>query len=105
MDGQQQLDGRVDQFDGRVDKASVERLAKVIFAGGAGVGKTCLLSRLFSDKFDANKPPTIGCDFQFKRYQVDDKSIGVTLWDTAGSERFSAMTSSYFRGAHGIILA
>lgn len=26
-----------------------------------------------------------GCDFFFKRYEFDNTSIGVTLWDTAGA--------------------
>ena len=29
--------------------------------------------------------------------------VQVQVWDTAGQERFRAITSSYYRGAHGII--
>ncbi|KAK9267137.1 hypothetical protein L1049_009556 [Liquidambar formosana] len=28
----------------------------------------------------------------------------VRLWDTAGQEQFQTITSSYYRGAHGIII-
>ncbi|KAF5285596.1 hypothetical protein FQA39_LY16565 [Lamprigera yunnana] len=28
----------------------------------------------------------------------------ITIWDTAGQERFRTITSSYYRGAHGIIV-
>ncbi|KAG5028358.1 hypothetical protein JHK87_011872 [Glycine soja] len=31
-------------------------------------------------------------------------TIGVDFWDTAGQERFRTITSSYYRGAHGIIV-
>eukprot|EP00199_Chlamydomonas_sp_CCMP681_P006023 CAMPEP_0119105578 /NCGR_PEP_ID=MMETSP1180-20130426/3498_1 /TAXON_ID=3052 ORGANISM="Chlamydomonas cf sp, Strain CCMP681" /NCGR_SAMPLE_ID=MMETSP1180 /ASSEMBLY_ACC=CAM_ASM_000741 /LENGTH=197 /DNA_ID=CAMNT_0007090659 /DNA_START=57 /DNA_END=647 /DNA_ORIENTATION=- len=81
-----------------------QHLIKAIFVGAAGVGKTCLLERLFSERFSLKTQPTIGCDFRFKKYHVDGKNVGVTLWDTAGSERFMALTNSYFRGSHGVVL-
>lgn len=36
--------------------------------------------------------------------QVDGKKIKMTIWDTAGQERFRTLTSSYYRGAQGIVL-
>ncbi|GLC41957.1 hypothetical protein PLESTF_000104400 [Pleodorina starrii] len=80
-----------------------DHLVKVVFVGSAGVGKTCLIRRLFSDKFSPETQPTIGCDFHFKRYKFDNKSVGVTLWDTAGAERFQAVTANYYRGAQGVV--
>ncbi|KAL4269718.1 hypothetical protein GQ457_HM001340 [Hibiscus cannabinus] len=35
---------------------------------------------------------------------IGGKRLKLTIWDTAGQERFGTLTSSYFRGAHGIIL-
>lgn len=32
------------------------------------------------------------------------RKVKVTIWDTAGQERFRTLTSSYYRGAQGIIL-
>lgn len=78
-------------------------LVKVIFVGDSGVGKTCLMERVFSDKFDVNTPSTIGCDFRFKRLKFDQKNVGLTLWDTAGQDRFQALTANYYRGAQGVL--
>merc|ERR1740123_2083287 len=36
--------------------------------------------------------------------QVRGKKLKLALWDTAGQERFRTLTSSYYRGAQGIIL-
>jgi Ras-related protein Rab-18 len=47
---------------------------------------------------------TIGVDFKLKMMRVGGKLCKVTIWDTAGQERFRTLTSSYYRGAHGIIL-
>lgn len=43
-------------------------------------------------------------DFKVKMMQVDGKKIKMTIWDTAGQERFRTLTSSYYRGAQGIVL-
>ena len=35
---------------------------------------------------------------------LDSKVVKMQIWDTAGQERFRTITSSYYRGAHGIIV-
>jgi Ras-related protein Rab-18 len=36
--------------------------------------------------------------------RVGGKVVKATIWDTAGQERFRTLTSSYYRGAHGVLL-
>eukprot|EP00882_Tetradesmus_deserticola_P002875 GHRQ01003057.1.p1 GENE.GHRQ01003057.1~~GHRQ01003057.1.p1 ORF type:complete len:223 (+),score=81.19 GHRQ01003057.1:251-919(+) len=85
------------------DDSNPEVLIKVILCGDSGVGKTCLIERMFSNKFDPTLPSTIGTDQRFKRLKVDGVHIGVSVWDTAGQDRFQSLTPMYFRGAHGVV--
>ena len=48
--------------------------------------------------------PTIGVDFKIRNNEVDGKTIKLQIWATAGQERFKTITSSYYKGAHGIIV-
>ena len=48
--------------------------------------------------------PTIGVDFKIRTHEVDQKAVKLQIWDTAGHERFKTITSSYYKGAHGVIV-
>jgi small GTP-binding protein len=79
-------------------------LFKIILTGESGVGKTNLLSQFVRQNFNANAKTTIGVECAIKTLQVDGQTIKVQLWDTAGQERFRAITSTYYRGAHGVLV-
>lgn len=36
--------------------------------------------------------------------ELEGERVKLTVWDTAGQERFRTLTSSYYRGAHGVVL-
>ena len=61
--------------------------------------------RFTTDNTFEDMSPTIGVDFKLKMLDVDGKRLKLTIWDTAGQERFRTLTSSYYRGAQGIIFA
>uniref|UniRef100_A0A2P2LP34 GTP-binding family protein n=1 Tax=Rhizophora mucronata TaxID=61149 RepID=A0A2P2LP34_RHIMU len=86
--------------------APVSALAKykLVFLGDQSVGKTSIITRFMYDKFDNTYQATIGIDFLSKTMYLEDRTVRLQLWDTAGQERFRTITSSYYRGAHGIII-
>ena len=77
---------------------------KLLTIGDSAVGKTCLLLRYASDSFQTTFITTIGIDFKTKDVSIDGKQVRLQIWDTAGQERFRTITTSYFNGAHGIML-
>ena len=62
-----------------------------------------LASPGFADDTFEELSPTIGVDFKLKYLDLDGKRLKLTVWDTAGQERFRTLTSSYYRGAQGIV--
>ncbi|KAG5416202.1 hypothetical protein IGI04_003769, partial [Brassica rapa subsp. trilocularis] len=99
----------------------------LLLIGDSSVGKSCLLLRfavsfeillfnlsiiesqlggfcLQDDAYIDSYISTIGVDFKIRTIELDGKTVKLQIWDTAGQERFRTITSSYYRGAHGIII-
>ena len=79
-------------------------LFKILLIGDSGVGKSSTMIQYCDNIFNDNHISTIGVDFKIRTIEVDSKTIKLQIWDTAGQERFRNITSSYYRGAHAIIL-
>jgi len=79
-------------------------LFKLLLIGDSGVGKSCLLLRFADNTYTDSYISTIGVDFKIRTVEIDGKTVKLQIWDTAGQERFRTITSSYYRGAHGIIV-
>ena len=81
-----------------------DMLFKVLLAGNTSVGKSSLFLRFVDKIWNDAFVPTIGVDFKIKTLNINNKNIKLQIWDTAGQERFRTIISSYYRGAHGILL-
>ncbi|KAI1166362.1 ras family-domain-containing protein [Nemania serpens] len=74
---------------------------KILLIGPSGAGK----SAHCEDHFDPESTTaTIGIDFKTKKLAVRGKAYKLNIFDTAGQERFRTLSTSYYRGAHGVIL-
>ncbi|XP_074604519.1 RAS oncogene family member Rab35 [Brevipalpus obovatus] len=81
-----------------------DHLFKLLIIGDSGVGKSSLLLRFADNTFSGSYITTIGVDFKIKTITVDGERIKLQIWDTAGQERFRTITSTYYRGTHGVIV-
>uniref|UniRef100_A0A673SXC5 Ras-related protein Rab-25 n=1 Tax=Suricata suricatta TaxID=37032 RepID=A0A673SXC5_SURSU len=77
---------------------------KVVLIGESGVGKTNLLSRFTRNEFSHDSRTTIGVEFSTRTVLLGTAAIKAQIWDTAGLERYRAITSAYYRGAVGALL-
>ena len=86
------------------DDDDYDYMLKMLLVGDTSVGKSCILLRLADDEFVNDYISTIGVDFKIKTIRDGKEVIKLQIWDTAGQERFRNITSSYYRGANGIIV-
>lgn len=81
-----------------------DHLFKLLIIGDSGVGKSSLLLRFADNMFSGSYITTIGVDFKIRKINVDGEMVKLQIWDTAGQERFRTITSTYYRGTHGVIV-
>jgi small GTP-binding protein len=77
---------------------------KAVVLGASFVGKTSIIARYCENKFDRDQLSTIGGGFTAHTIEFDDVEVNLQLCDTAGQERFRAITPAYVRGANGAVL-
>ena len=79
-------------------------LLKILVVGDSGVGKSSLVKQYVDNYFDESFISTIGVDFEIITLNFEGKVVKLQIWDTAGQERFRAITSTYYHGAHGVLM-
>ena len=79
---------------------------KVFIIGDTGVGKTSILFRYVYGKFENSMSSTFGAGFKSKEvpYNNSGDCIRLNLWDTAGQEKYDAVTKMYFKNAEAAII-
>ncbi|XP_003401465.1 ras-related protein Rab-24-like isoform X1 [Bombus affinis] len=79
---------------------------KVVLLGNSAVGKTSLVERFVNERFNEglSYQNTIGAAFAAKQMQVNGKRLIMGIWDTAGSEKYDAMSRIYYRGAKAAVI-
>ena len=86
---------------------------KFVLIGNSGAGKTSFFRKLSTGEFYEKNISTIGVEKKTFELNLDilndegkteKKSFVIGLFDTAGQEKFRAITHNYYKGSDGILL-
>ena len=77
---------------------------KIIMIGPANSGKTSIVRRYVDKKFNDDYKVTVGFDYMNKEITIGKKKVNIQLWDTAGTEMFQSLSSSYYRNSCGALV-
>ena len=88
------------------DETDYDYLFKIVLVGNSSTGKTSLVRRFTDHTFEGDtQKATVGVQFQVVTIPLQSGcKAKLQIWDTAGQERFRAISSAYYRGAHGVVL-
>lgn len=76
---------------------------RIILLGSSGVGKSTLLYTYNNDIYEP-QIATIGIDLCIKQIKHDNKQVKLIVYDTAGQEKFEAITRSFYQRAMGAVI-
>ena len=113
-----QQDYKVDVLD--QDPGDYDLSFKLIVVGDSGVGKSCLtikatknnfdsiyspiIGRLKNNTFNVNQRSTITLEHHNIVIKINNYTLRMQFWDTAGQEKFDSIVASYYKSAEVIIL-
>ena len=78
-----------------------EMMVKVILIGDSAVGKTNIMSKYLKNQFMEDSKATVGVEFGSKLFNINGHNIKAQIWDTAGQEKYKAITGAYYKGSKG----
>ena len=87
-----------------MESSPTEMIVKIILVGDISTGKTNLLSKYLSNKFDSQSQATLGVEMMTKDFKIKEDIVKAQIWDTAGQEKYDTLITSYYKGAKGALL-
>jgi small GTP-binding protein len=86
------------------DEEDPQQTFKLIVIGDSSVGKTSIIFQYCKGTFSEVRDPTVGGGYQPKFLQSSSGKIKLSIWDTAGQEKFRSLTTAYYRNVDGALL-
>lgn len=76
---------------------------KITLIGEQAVGKSSITRKYTKNEFSANILGTTGLEILKKDLIINNDKIVVTIYDSAGHERFRKIAESHYKGSNGLI--
>ena len=76
---------------------------KITFIGETSVGKSSLIKQYINETFNEEIKTTIGGEREFKIIEIDGKKINLCFWDTAGQEKYRALSKIFVNNSNIVI--
>ena len=76
---------------------------KIIIVGDSSTGKTSIVNRYVSSKFDNTYKATIASQFSYKIIKIKGVIYRMQFWDLAGQDRTGTLASIFCKDSHGIV--
>lgn len=78
---------------------------KVVLLGESGVGKTSIITQFIDETFMEDQQSTNGATFSTKNVTCSNgKTVKFDIWDTAGQEKYRALTKMFYKDAAAAII-
>ena len=77
---------------------------KLLIVGDSTVGKTNFIKKYVENKFNESYFASTGIDLITTSIKIEGKSFKIQIWDTAGQEKYRAMTKNLFLKTQGIVI-
>ena len=76
---------------------------KIVLLGEVATGKTSLINVYFGLSFETELQTTLTPSVSQKGLQINGNSYQIHIWDTAGQEKYRAMTKMFIKGTQIVI--
>ena len=88
-----------------MDEVEIKLIVKICVLGEANVGKTSLIYRFITEKFQKDYKATLGVNLLKKTVVIGGfGGVNVQIWDLGGQESFKSLRPMYLQGSQGALI-
>ena len=101
---EEELINTMKYIDDEIEISNIDSIYSVGLMGETGGGKTSINYFFRTGKKIENTITTVGFDYTYKYIKCKEKTVKLSLIDTAGQEKFMSMAAGALKGVYGLLL-